>query len=69
MESLINNKSGFMHHIQDAAITILPSAAGTLAALELTNVGMKVLFGIGSLVWLYYRIAIIRKEYNKKTEL
>lgn len=66
MNSLTDNKTGIMHHIQDAALTLLPSTVGTLAALELTNVGLKVLFAIGSLIWLYYRIAIIHREYKKK---
>jgi hypothetical protein len=52
--------------MKEAVIAFVPSISGLTVALEATNGLLKLLFAVGSLVWLGYRIAIARREYNSK---
>lgn len=54
-----------MHHIQDTALAILPAGIGVFAALESTNLILKVLFGGLSVIYITVKLIIALKEYKK----
>ena len=54
------------HHIKETIITLIPSMGGLYAALETTNVMLKVTAGILTIGWLLIRIAIAWNEYQSK---
>jgi len=55
-----------MHHLKDIVITVLPGMGGLYAALETSNIGLKVLAGGLTVIWLLFRIGIAYKEYKSK---
>lgn len=54
-----------IHHLKETLITFLPSAGWFLAALETSNILLKVIAGLLTIGWLIIRIAIAWKEYKK----
>jgi hypothetical protein len=54
-----------IHHLKETILTVLPSLGGLYAALEATNVGIKILVGGLTVVYLCIRIAIAWKDYKK----
>lgn len=57
-----------LHNLKEFVITYVPSVGGLSIALDMTNLVYKTLFAIGSLVYLWYRIKLVRKEYESKTK-
>jgi len=55
-----------MHHLKDIVITVLPGMGGLYAALETSNIFLKVIAGGLTVIWLLFRIGIAYKEYNTK---
>jgi len=56
----------FEHHFKETIITILPGLGGLYAALESTNVGVKILVGGLTSVYIFVRILLAWKEYKSK---
>jgi len=54
------------HHLKETIITIIPSMASLYAALETTNLLLKVTAGILTIGWLLIRIAMAWNEYQSK---
>lgn len=55
-----------MHHFKDTIITILPGMGGLYAALETSNILLKVIVGALTAIWVLLRIGIAYKEYTSK---
>lgn len=55
-----------LHHIKELVVTLVPAGAGVQITLETANIGVKILIGVATLVWMGYRIAIARIELKKK---
>jgi len=55
-----------MHHLKDIVITVLPGMGGLYAALETSNIFLKVIAGGLTVIWLLFRIGIAYKEFNPK---
>jgi hypothetical protein len=57
-----------MHHFnfKDAITTLVPAGIFTGIAAESTLMGLKLLGAGLTVIWLLYRVAIARKELNKK---
>ena len=55
-----------MHHIKETIITVLPGMGGLIAALETSNVLLKIIVGLLTIGWLVIRIGIAWKEYKSK---
>lgn len=55
-----------IHQIKETAITIIPGLGGALAALEATNVLIKIVVGTLTGVYILIRIGIAWKEFKSK---
>lgn len=55
----------FSHIFKDTIITILPSMGGMYAALEASNILLKLIAGGLTIIWLIIRIATALKDYRK----
>lgn len=54
-----------LHHVKETILTIIPSLGGLYAALEATNVGIKIIVGGLTVIYMIIRIIGAWKDLKK----